>query len=85
MLHKVVQLNLEKFKKLLIDSVPDYSVQTTVGLIEKPLGFARLEIIHFFYALLLTNNPETNEAFAKNNILTILIVSFCFRKDALEQ
>lgn len=77
-LHKVVLSNLDKFKTLLIEFVPDYSVQTTAGLIERPLGFLRLEIIHFFYALLLANNPEIDEAFAKNKILEILIVSRFF-------
>lgn len=75
-LHKVMLLNLDKFKELLIDSVPDYSVLTTTGLLEKPLGFVRLEIIHLFYALLQANNPEIDEAFAKNHILEVLIDLF---------
>ena len=74
-LHKVMLANLDKFKNLLLESIPDYSIKTTTGLIEKPLGFVRLEIIHLFYALLQANNPEINNAFADNKILEILIVS----------
>ena len=56
-LHRVLLSNLDKFKQLLVDSVPDYTVVTTTGPINKPLGFVRLEIVHLFYALLQANNP----------------------------
>jgi len=75
-LHKVVLRNLDKFKTLLIESVPDYSIQTTTGFVQKPLGFLRLEIIQFFYTLLLANNPAIDDAFAKHQILSILIDLF---------
>lgn len=75
-LHKAILNNLHHLKQLLIDSVPDYSVNTSFGLIKKPLGFLRLEIVHFIYALLNANNPEMNEAIANANILETIIVIF---------
>ena len=75
-LHRVMLSNLGRFKQLLVESVPDYTVQTTTGLISKPLGFVRLEIVHLFYALLQANNPELDEAFAKHRILEVLIDLF---------
>lgn len=75
-LHRVLLSNLDKFKQLLVDSVPDYTVVTTTGPINKPLGFVRLEIVHLFYALLQANNPAIDEAFAQHRILEVLIDLF---------
>lgn len=77
-LHKVILANLEKFKKLLFESIPDYVITTTTGRVEKPMGLIRLEVIHLFYALLLPNNPEMDEAFAKSGIMEHLFVSYFF-------
>lgn len=75
-LHRVMLSRLDKFKRLLVETVPDYTVVTTTGPISKPLGFVRLEIVHLFYALLQANNPEIDEAFAEHRILEVLIELF---------
>lgn len=75
-LHRVMLRNLDGFKRLLVETVPDYTVLTTTGTISKPLGFVRLEIVHLFYALLQANNPEMDEAFAEHHILEVLVDLF---------
>ncbi|XP_054159385.1 serine/threonine-protein phosphatase 6 regulatory subunit 3-like [Oppia nitens] len=67
---------LEAFSDLLENPPKQQPIQTTVGLIEKPLGAIRLEVAHLITALLSTNDESIREKLAQMNTLPILINLF---------
>lgn len=76
--HESVTPRLPLFCSVLKNPPPKPAVRTTIGVIEKPLGAARLEVAHFIRALLSSNNPVINQSLVDSHTLTILVVSFHF-------
>lgn len=68
---------LEDFVAILIDSPYCEPMKTTAGIIEKPLGFIRLEVVHLFVALFATSDFQIMKKCSQLNVLKILTVSFC--------
>ena len=66
---------LEDFNSLLTNPPQKSSIRTTIGVIEKPLGATRLEVIHLIAALLTSNNNKIFEKFSELKTLTTIIVS----------
>lgn len=73
---KVLNERLEDFVNILIESPYCESMKTTAGIIEKPLGFIRLEVIHLFVALFATSDFQIMKKCSQLNVLKILTVSF---------
>ena len=73
--HEAVTSRLTLFCAVLVDPPPKPSIPTTVGVIEKPLGAARLEVAHFIRALLSSNNPAINQSLLDSHTVTLLVVS----------
>ena len=73
--HESVTTRLPLFSAVLVDPPPKKGIHTTVGLIERPLGSARLEVAHFIRALLSSNNPAINQSLLDCHTVSILVVS----------
>ncbi|OTF75543.1 serine/threonine-protein phosphatase 6 regulatory subunit 3-like [Euroglyphus maynei] len=71
---KVLNERLEDFVNILIESPYCESMKTTAGIIEKPLGFIRLEVIHLFVALFATSDFQIMKKCSQLNVLKILTV-----------
>lgn len=71
---------LGDFHLFLVNPPERPAIKTTVGIISKPLGSARLDVAHLITALLSTNNPEINTKICELGTLPALFVSsvyFC--------
>lgn len=73
--HAAVHPRLSQFHEFLSNKPPIRPIATTIGIIERPLGAARIEVVHFIRALLSSNNPAINRALAAHRTLSVLIVS----------
>jgi len=73
--HAAIEPRLLDFHSLLIDPPPQKPVQTVVGLIEKPFGATRIEVVHLIRALLSSNNPKINRKIEEIKTLVVLLVS----------
>lgn len=73
--HEAVTTRLPLFCAVLVDPPPKPAILTTVGVIDKPLGAARLEVAHFIRALLSSNNPAINQSLLDSHTVTLLVVS----------
>jgi hypothetical protein len=73
--HEAVTSKLPLFCAVLVDPPPQAAILTTVGIIEKPLGAARLEVAHFIRALLSSNNPAINQSLLDSHTVILLVVS----------
>ncbi|XP_027196888.2 phosphatase 6 regulatory subunit 1-like protein fmt [Dermatophagoides pteronyssinus] len=67
---------LEDFVAILIDSPYCEPMKTTAGIIEKPLGFIRLEVVHLFVALFATSDFQIMKKCSQLNVLKILTDQF---------
>lgn len=70
----VLNERLEDFVLLLTDTTNLKPIKTTAGIIEKPLGILRLEIVHLFVALFATSNYMIMKKCHQLNVLQILTV-----------
>ena len=73
--HAAVLPRLSQFHDFLSTEPPLKPIPSTIGIIQRPLGAARIEAVHFIRALLSSNNPSINRALAAHKTLTVLIVS----------
>jgi len=73
--HAAVIPRLSQLHEFLVTEPPVRPILTTIGVIERPLGMARIEAVHFIRALLSSNNPAINRALASLKTISILIVS----------
>lgn len=71
---KVLNERLEDFVLLLTDTTNLKPIKTTAGIIDKPLGILRLEVVHLFVALFATSNYTIMEKCHQLNVLQILTV-----------
>ncbi|KAI1296809.1 Serine/threonine-protein phosphatase 6 regulatory subunit 3 [Halotydeus destructor] len=67
---------LDDFHSILLSPPAKDPVITTVGLIEKPLGASRLEIVHLLRALISSNSLTVNNKIAELKTLPIIINLF---------
>ncbi|XP_015794215.2 serine/threonine-protein phosphatase 6 regulatory subunit 2-like [Tetranychus urticae] len=58
--HAAIVPRLGDFHSLLTNPPEKSPVRTTIGLIEKPFGATRVEVVHLIRALLSSNNPTIN-------------------------
>lgn len=64
---------------LLLENYNNLSpIASTVGLIQRPIGLIRLEVIHLFVALFATSDYHILEKCAQLHVLKILTVSLYF-------
>lgn len=76
--HAAVLPRLSLFHDFLSTEPPIRPIPSTIGLIQRPLGSARIEVVHFIRALLSSNNPSINRALSLHKTLSVLVVStFC--------
>ena len=73
--HAAVLPRLSQFHDFLSSEPSLRPIMTTTGVLERPLGAARIEVVHFIRALLSSNNPAINRALASLKTLSLLIVS----------
>jgi len=66
---------LEDFHSVLLVPPEKAPIKTTAGILAKPLGASRLEIVHLIRALLSSNNPEVNRKLADSKTMNVIIVS----------
>jgi serine/threonine-protein phosphatase 6 regulatory subunit 3 len=66
---------LSDFNSILLEPPQRPPIHTSAGLINKPLGATRLEVVHLIRALLSSNNPELNVKLVELKTVPILIVS----------
>ena len=66
---------LDDFVALLINPSGLAPITTTVGVIERPLGLIRMEVIHLFVALFATSDYSVLEKCSQLHILKLLTVS----------
>lgn len=66
---------LSDFHDILLNPPQKSPIQTSVGVITKPLGATRLEVVHLIRALLCSNNPEVNQKLVELKTVPVLIVS----------
>lgn len=76
--HAAVLPRLSQFHDFLSSEPSLRPIMTTTGVLERPLGAARIEAVHFIRALLSSNNPAINRALASLKTLSLLIVSPSF-------
>lgn len=81
--HEAVTSRLPLFCAVLVDPPPKPPIATTVGVIGKPLGAARLEVVHFIRALLSSNNPAINQSLLDSHTVILLIVSMIYFRTCL--
>uniref|UniRef100_T1JUY0 Uncharacterized protein n=1 Tax=Tetranychus urticae TaxID=32264 RepID=T1JUY0_TETUR len=67
--HAAIVPRLGDFHSLLTNPPEKSPVRTTIGLIEKPFGATRVEVVHLIRALLSSNNPTINLEQSINCIL----------------
>lgn len=73
--HAAIEPRLSDFHSLLINPPHQNPVRTVVGLIEKPFGATRIEVVHLIRALLSGNNPQINRKIEEIKTLVVLLVS----------
>lgn len=73
--HDAVTSRLHLFCDVLVNPPAKAAIRTTVGVIDKPLGAARLEVAHFIRALLSSNNPAINQSLLDSHTVLLLVVS----------
>lgn len=74
--HSAIVPRLGDFHSVLLDPPLKPAVNSTVGLISKPLGASRLEVVHLIRALLTSNNPEVNNKLIEIKTIPVLVVSY---------
>lgn len=81
--HEAVTSRLHLFCDVLVNPPPKPSIRTTVGVMDRPLGAARLEVVHFIRALLSSNNPAINQSLLDSRTVTLLVVSQTPRRKSI--
>uniref|UniRef100_T1K5T3 Uncharacterized protein n=1 Tax=Tetranychus urticae TaxID=32264 RepID=T1K5T3_TETUR len=74
--HAAIVPRLEDFNSLLTNPSEKSPVRTTIGLIEKPFGATRVEVVHLIRALLSSNNPTINRKLTTLKTLPVLMDLF---------
>ncbi|XP_055469042.1 serine/threonine-protein phosphatase 6 regulatory subunit 2-like, partial [Psammomys obesus] len=66
---------LKNFHQLLLNPPKKKAILTTIGVLEEPLGNARLHGARLMAALLHTNTPSINQELCRLNTMDLLLVS----------
>ncbi|RWS31098.1 serine/threonine-protein phosphatase 6 regulatory subunit 3-like protein [Leptotrombidium deliense] len=74
--HAAIIPRLSDFHIILLNPPERPAIHTTVGVIEKPLGATRLEVVHLIRALLSSNNPGINQKICELKTVPVLIDLF---------
>ncbi|RWS09305.1 Serine/threonine-protein phosphatase 6 regulatory subunit 3-like protein [Dinothrombium tinctorium] len=74
--HAAIIPRLKDFHSVLLNPPLRSPIHTTIGVIEKPLGATRLEVVHLIRALLSSNNPEVNQKLSELKTVHVLIDLF---------
>lgn len=68
--------NLIKFHELLLNPPKQEPIKTTFGVIQKPLGYMRLEVVNLIRALLSTNSPVIIQKLVELNTMKVIMELF---------
>ncbi|KAG7456165.1 hypothetical protein MATL_G00248820 [Megalops atlanticus] len=71
-----IQPHLKDFHQLLLDPPKKSPILTTIGVLEEPLGNARLHIARLVAALLQTSTPSINQELCRLNTMDLLLDLF---------
>lgn len=74
----VLNERIEDFVCLLVDPPDIKPIATTVGILNRPLGLIRLEVVHLFVALFATSDYSILEKCSQLNVLKLLTVRHLF-------
>lgn len=73
---KAIQKRLKNFHNLLIDPPKKRPIETTIGVLEQPLGNTRLQIIKLLAAVISTNNTDAMQELITLDTMQILLDLF---------
>ncbi|XP_062850477.1 serine/threonine-protein phosphatase 6 regulatory subunit 2a isoform X3 [Trichomycterus rosablanca] len=73
---RAIEPHLKDFQQLLLDPPKKSAILTTVGVLEQPLGNARLHVARLVASLLQTSDPSICQEFCRLNIMDLLLDLF---------
>lgn len=71
-----IEKHLIKFHELLLNPPKQEPIKTTFGIIQKPLGYMRLEVVNLIRALISTNSPKIIRKLVELKTMKVIIDLF---------